>query len=329
MFRSMAKVMCFAALLACAPAAGLAQQQTTKEYPSKPIRLVVPVAAGGPMDFIGHALGPKIAPVIGQNLFIDNRVGGGGAIGTDMVAKSPPDGHTILLTSSGHTILPSVSKRLPYDAVKDFAPITLVARNVGLLLVVHPSVPARTVQEFIALAKAHPGKLNYGSAGVGTVMHFGIEAFNLVAGTHLTHVPYKGVAPSVVDLIAGRIDVSTLSAKSAAAHVQSGKLRALAIAAATRWSELPDVPTMEEAGLKNYTYSTWYGMWFPAGVPAEYVRRIRAEVVRALEDPAIRRAFAEQGFNPVGSTPQEFGKTIVEDIEFHRSLVAQMGVLPQ
>ena len=318
-----------AVLLACAPAASLAQQQAAKDYPSRPIRLVVPYAPGGPMDFIGHVLGQKIAPVLGQNLFIDNRTGGGGAIGTDAVAKSTPDGYTILLSSSSHTTLPSLLKNLPYDAVKDFMPITLLMRSVGYMLAVHPSVPARSVGEFVALAKAHPGKLNYGSGGVGNTMHFAAESFSLIAGTQMTHVPYKGVGQAIIDLLAGRIEVCFVSARSGLAHVRSGKLRALGITTLVRWSELPDVPTMDEAGFKGYTYSAWYGLWFPAGTPAEYGARIRAEAVKALDDAETKRKFVEEGLIPVASTPQEFGKAILDELEFNRRLVARMGLTPQ
>jgi len=318
-----------AVLLVCAPAASFGQQQAAKDYPSKPIRVVVPFAPGGAVDFIGHVLGQKIARTMGQNLFIDNRGGAGGAIGTELVAKAPADGYTILLTSSGHASLPSVLKSLPYDAVKDFMPITLAVRSVGFVLVVHPSVPARSVREFIALAKAHPGKLNYGSAGVGNVIHFATEAFNVMAGTQITHVPFKGVGPAVIELLAGRIDVMIIPGTAALAYIRSGKLRALGMTAPVRWSELPEVPTIDEAALKGYTYVVWYGMWFPAGTPAEYVTRVRAEVVKAFEEPETKRTFAEQGFVPVASTPQEFNKTIVEEIEFHRRLVARIGLTPQ
>ena len=284
------------------------------------------------MDIIGRLLGQKIAPVIGENLFIDNRGGAGGAIGTDVVAKSPPDGYTILLTSSSHAILPSIMKNLPYDPVKDFAPITLVARSVGSVLAVHPSVPARSVQEFIALAKAHPGKLNYSSGGVGSVSHFVNESFNLMAGTQITHVPYKGSGQAIIDLLAGHIDVCVITAAVVVAHIRSGKLRALGITAPVRWSELPKVPTMDEAGVKGYkgyTFVTWYGLWFPAGVPTEYVARIRAEVVKAVEDPLMKRTLAEQGLISVASTSPEFGQTIVDSIEFHRGLAVRIGLTPQ
>jgi tripartite-type tricarboxylate transporter receptor subunit TctC len=325
----MAGALLSAAFLTCAPTGSVAQQQAAKDYPSKPIRLVVPFVPGGSNDFIGQALGQKIAPAVGQNLFIDNRGGAGGAIGTAAVAKSAPDGYTILLTSSGHAILPSISKSLPYDAVKDFTPITLVAMSVGTVLVVHPSVPARSVKEFIALAKARPGTLNYGSGGIGHVMHFAAESFNARTGTALVHVPYRGVGQAIVDLVAGRTDVGFVSATISVAHIRAGKLRPLAITAAERWSGLADVPTMHEAGVKGYTYNIWYGMWFPAGTPAAYVTRIRGEVAKALDDSALRRVFHDRGLTPVVSTPQEFGKTVLEAIEFHKALVARIGLPPQ
>ena len=183
------------------PLFSFAQQQAAKDYPSRPIRLVVPYTPGGGVDFIGHVLGQRIAPVIGQNLFLDNRGGAGGVIGTDAVAKSPPDGYTILLTSSAHASLPVIYKSLPYDPVKDFTPISLVANSAGFVLVVHPSLPARSVKQLVALAKAQPGKLNYGSSGVGGTLHLATEAFNLMAGTQLAHVPYKGVGPATKGII--------------------------------------------------------------------------------------------------------------------------------
>ena len=329
MFRLRSGVFWCAVLIACAPAASFGQQQAAKDYPSKPFRLVVPYASGGGIDFVGNLLARKIVPAIGQNLFLDNRAGAGGAIGTDAVAKSKPDGYTILLQSSAHTSLPSTYKSLPYDPVKDFTPITLVANSAGFVLAVHPSVPARSVKELIALAKAQPGKLNYGSGGVGGTLHFAAEAFNVMAGTQIAHVPYKGGGAAIHDLLAGRIDLIISPGMVVLPYIRSGKMRALGITATVRWSELPEVPTIDEAALKGYKYVPWYGMWFPAGVPTEYVTRIRAEVVEALEDPETKRAFAEQGTIPVASTPQEFSKTLVEDTEFHRQLAARIGLKPQ
>ena len=326
MFSSRSAVYLCAGLIAYAPAAGFGQ--AAGDYPSRPIRMVVPFVPGG-IDAVGLVLGRKISPAIGQNMFIDNRAGAGGAIGTDIVAKSPPDGYTILLTSSGHASLPSVMKSLPYDPVKDFSPITLAARSVGFVLVVHPNVPAHSIKELIALAKAQPRKLTYGSTGVGAVVHLATESFNMLAGTQITHVPYKGTGGAIMDLMTGRIDMFIMVGTLALEHIRSGRLRALGITGQMRWNQLPDLPTIDEAGLKGYSYVVWYGMWFPAGTPTEYVTRIRSEVIKALDDPETKRAFADQGFVGVGSTPQEFRKTISDDIEFHRRLVNQIGLTPQ
>ena len=329
MFSLKSRVFWCAVLIASAPAASFGQQQAEKDYPSRAIRLVVPYAAGGGIDFVGNLLAKAIGPSIGQNLFIDNRAGAGGSIGTGVAAKAKPDGYTILLQSSAHGSLPSTYKSLPYDPVKDFTPITLVANSAGFVLVVHPSVPARSVKELIALAKAQPGKLNYGSGGVGGVLHFAAEAFNVLAGTKIAHVPYKGLGAAIPDLLAGRIDSLISAGMVALPYVRSGKMRALGMTAQERWSELPDVPTIDEAGLKGYSYVVWYGMWFPAGVPTEYVTRMHAEVVKAVQDPKTKRAFTEQGTIPVASMPQEFSKTILNEIEFHRKLAAQIGLKPQ
>jgi tripartite-type tricarboxylate transporter receptor subunit TctC len=299
------------------------------DYPNHPIRMVVPYVAGGPMDFIGRTLGQKMAPSLGQNFVIDNRAGAGGAIGTDLVAKAAPDGYTLLNTSSSHASLVVVSKSLPYSPTKDFAPVTLVTRSVGFVLAAHPSVPARNLQEFIADAKANPGKYNYGSAGVGNVMQFAAEFFNASAGTRITHVPYKGVAQAITDLVAGRIEVCFGSATALLPFIKAGKLKALAITGQTRWDQLPDVPTVDEAGVKGFVYTPWYGLWYPAGTPPEYVSRMRNEVVKALQDPDLKRNFSEQGFVPVGSTPAEFAKIITEEIEMNKRLAQKIDFTSQ
>ena len=306
-----------------------AQTQTAhKDYPNHPIRMVVPYVAGGPMDFIGRALNQKMAPSLGQNFVIDNRAGAGGAIGTGVVAKSAPDGYTMLNTSSSHASLPVVSPGLSYDPVKDFTPITLVANSVGFVVAVGPSVKANTLQEFIADAKARPEKLNYGSGGVGNVMQFAAEFFNTSAGTKINHVPDKGVGEAITDLMAGRIDVCIGSATALLPLVKSGKLRALAITGKTRWALMPDVPTVDEAGLKGFVYTPWYGLWYPAGTPTEYVTRMRQEVVKALDDPEVKRSFAEQGYVTVGSTPAEFAKVIADEIEVNKRLATKINFAP-
>ena len=316
-----------AVLLASWPVFAADQQPVQLDYPSKPIRVVVPYAAGGPMDFIARMVGRKIQNVM--TLVIDNRPGAGGALGTDLVAKAAPDGYTMLHTSSSHASLPVITKSLPYDPVKDFVPITLLVNSVGFLVVVHPSVPARTIKELIASAKAQPGKFTYGSGGVGNVMHFAPEIFNVMAGTQLTHIPYKGVGQAITDLLGGRIDLCFGPGTALLPHIKSGKLRALGITASTRWSELPDVPTVDEAGVKGYLFVPWYGFWFPAGTPNQYVNRMRGEMVKAMEDPEMKRAFAEQGFAPASSTPAEFAQTIVAEIESNRRLAAKIGLTPE
>ncbi|TAK85902.1 MAG: tripartite tricarboxylate transporter substrate binding protein [Betaproteobacteria bacterium] len=314
-----------AALLVAMPQYGKAQQ-VQKDYPNKPIRIVVPYAAGGPMDFTGRTIGQKISAVLGQNLIIDNRPGAGGAIGADYVAKSPPDGYTMLHTSSSHASIPAVSKSLPYDSIKDFAPITQVASNVGFIMAARSDLPAKSVQQLVADAKANPGKYTYGSGGVGNIMQFAAEYFNNAAGTQITHVPYKGVGQAITDLIGGRIDLVFASAPALLPHIQSGRIKALGLAGVNRWDKLPDVPTIDEAGLKGFKYMPWYGFWFPARTPKEYVTLMRNEVVKALQHPDVKLAFSEQGFVAVGSTPEEFAKLIAEEIQANTALARRLNI---
>jgi len=318
-------------LIACICALPLfaAAQTADKDYPKHPIKMVVPYVAGGPMDYIGRTLGNKIAATLGQNFVIDNRAGAGGAIGSGYVAKSAPDGYTILNTSSSHASLPVVSKSLPYDPISEFVPITLVANSAGFLMAVSTKVTATNVQEFIKDAKANPGKYNYGSAGVGNVMHFAAEFFSASADIKMTHVPYKGVGEAMNDLIAGRIDVCFGPATALAPMVKSGRIKVLAITGQSRWPVLPNVPTVDEAGLKGFFYTPWYGFWFPAGTPNEYVKRIRNEVAKALDDPEIKRSFSDQGFVTVGSTPEQFDKIIREEIDRNKILAAKINLAPQ
>lgn len=321
------KMLLLAAILASCPVFAATQQPVQTDYPTKPIRVVVPYAAGGPMDYIARMMGQKMQHMM--TLVVDNRPGAGGALGTDVAAKAAPNGYTMLHTSSSHASLPVITKSLPYDPVKDFAPITLLLNSVGFIFAAHPSVPAHTVQELVAGAKAQPGKYTYGSGGIGNVMQFAAEIFNAGAGTQITHVPYKGVGQAINDLLAGRIDTCFGPPTVLLPHIKAGKLKALGITASHRWSELPEVPTIDEAGVKGYVFVPWYGFWFPAGTPTQYVTRMRAEMAKALEDPEIRRAFGKQGFAPVGSTSEEFAKTIVAEIESNWRLAAKIGLTPQ
>ena len=316
----------FAAALAW-PLIAMAQQPVPQDYPSKPIRVVVGAVAGGPFDFITRTLGRSLQNSMA--FVLDNRGGAGGAVAADLVSKAPADGYTMLVTSSSHASLPVITKSLPYDSVKDLAPITQIASSVGFLFVVNPGNPARNVQQFIAGAKAQPGKWSFGSAGVGNVMHFAAEMFNSMAATRTTHIPYTGVAQVLPDLVAGRIDFTFGPPTTILPFVKTEKLRALGITALTRWVELPDLPTISEQGVKGYVYLPWYGYWFPAGTPPQIVARMRNEMAKALDDPEVKKAFAEQGFVPVGSTPEEFTKTIINDIETNRALAARIGLKPE
>jgi len=303
---------------------GHAQSVAARDYPNRPIKMVIPYAAGGPMDFIGRTLGPRLTQSMGQPVVIDNRAGAGGAIGTDVVAKSAADGYTLLNTSSSHASLPVVSASLPYDPVKDFAPITLVANSVGFVMAARPDLPVKNLKELLADAKAHPGQYTFGSGGVGNVMHFAAEFLASSADVKLTHVPFKGVSQSLNDLVAGRIDFVIGAPTAVLPLIKAGKLKAIAITARKRWSELPDVPTIDEAGVKGFVYTPWYGFWFPAGVPAEHVSRMRNEVAKLLDEPDIKKAFAEQGFATVGSTPAEFSKIVAEEIAMNKKLAQRV-----
>ena len=301
-----------------------AQTSTARDYHNHPIKMVIPYAAGGPMDFIGRTLAPRLTQSLGQPLVIDNRAGAGGSIGTDAVAKSAPDGYTLLNTSSSHASLPVVSPNLPYDPIKDFTPITLVANSVGFVVAARPDLPVKNLKELLADAKANPGKYTFGSGGVGNVMHFAAEFLCISADVKMTHVPFKGVSQSLNDLVAGRIDFVIGAPTAVLPLVKAGKLKALAITSRKRWSELPDVPTIDEAAIKGFVYTPWYGFWFPAGVPLEHVTRIRNEVSKLLEDPDIKRAFAEQGFATVGSTPAEFSKVVADEIVMNKKLATRV-----
>ena len=297
-----------------------AQTTTAKDFPNRSIRVVVPYVAGGPMDFIGRYLGQRLQTSMGQSFILDNRPGAGGAIGTDLVAKSPADGYTILNTSSSHSSLPVVNPSLPYDPIKDFQPITQIASSVGFIVAVRNDLPAKNFAEFIADGKANPGKYNYGSGGFGNVMQFAAEFLNSSAGKKTQHVPFKGVGQAITELISGRIDYVLGPANTVLPFIKSGKIRALAITSKKRWSELPDVPTADEAGLKDFQYNPFYGYWYPAGVPKDIVNKTRNEIVKVLEMPETKKAFFDQGFEVVGSTPEEFAKVVVLEIELNKRL---------
>ncbi len=303
-------------------------QKAAADYPSKPIRFVVPFVPGGPMDVIGRLVGQKLQMAWGQNIIIDNRAGAGGIIGTEIAAKSAPDGYTLLHTSSAHTLLPAFNK-LPYDPVRDFVAVSTATRIVGYVLAVHPSIPVSSTRELIALAQKNPGRLNYGNSGYGGVLHVGTELFNAAAGIKMTTVQYKGIGQLVTDLAGGHIDLAFLSSSSAVGMAKSGKIKALAFSGAKRWKQMPEVPTVMEGGVKDYEYYAWFGFWYPAGIAGEYVNKFHGELTKAVAAPDVLARFDELGFESQILTPAEFTKLVQSDIDKTRKLALQLGVKPQ
>jgi tripartite-type tricarboxylate transporter receptor subunit TctC len=284
-------------------------------YPSKPVRIINPFAAGGGLDVLLRPLAQKLSEGLKQPVVTDNKAGANGMIGSELVAKAAPDGYTLLAGTTGALSLNSiVYPKLSYDPLKDFAPISSFAES-GFLLSIHPSVPAQNVQELIALAKARPGELTYASFGVASSSHLLAELFSMVAGIKMVHVPYKGSAPAVVDLLAGQVMLMFDSMQSQMPQVRAKRLRALGLAAVKRSAAAPDIPTLAEAGLPGVEGGSWYGLLAPAGTPREIVERLHAEVRKALAYPELRERFESAGADPVGNTPEEFAAQIRADIE--------------
>jgi tripartite-type tricarboxylate transporter receptor subunit TctC len=321
---------CAAGTLALFAGASFAQTPAAKDYPAKVIRVVVPYGAGAGPDVVARTIGEKMAASLGQNVLIDNRGGGGGAIGTAYVAKAPADGYTLLLNLGGaYAAYPFFFRNLAYDPQRDLAPVTLMARNVGYVLVINPSLPARSVKELVALGKAHPRKLNYADAGLGSVSQMAAELFAYQGGIALTAVHYTGVPAMLTDIISGQVEIGFPAAPSVLPFLGTGRLRVLGITADSRWKKMPDVPTLSEAGLKGYKYDGWYGLWFPAGTPATYVNRIQSEVAKALTDPLVKQRLEDQGLYGVGSTPHEMASVLEQEFELNKKLTATMNITPQ
>jgi tripartite-type tricarboxylate transporter receptor subunit TctC len=299
-----------AALLLSFGAVATAFTATTADYPQKPIRLIVPFAAGGGNDAVARTIAQRLSAGLGQQVVVDNRAGAGGIVGAELAAKSAPDGYTLFLGGVGsHAINPGVHRNLPYDPVRDFAPISLIA-SAPLILVVQPSLPTNSVEEFVALAKAKPETINYASNGNGSSSHLAAVMFEAMTGTRMTHVPYKGLAPALVDLLAGQVQAMFSSVVAILPHVQAGKLRALAVTGEKRLALIPDVPTIAESGVAGYQAGSWYGILAPAGTPPEIIRTLNGEIVKAIRQPDVKRAFALEGAEAIGSSPQEFAAHI-------------------
>ncbi len=297
-----------AALLLAAPLAGHSQA-----FPSKPVRLVVPFPAGGAMDSIARILTQPLSRAFGQNVIVDNRPGGGTVIATEMVARSPADGHTVLFMANSYTINPAVRSKLPYDALKDFAGVSRLA-TVPVIFSVHPSVPARTFKELIALARARPGELTYATPGPGTNQHLIGEMLKSMARIDITHVPYQGGAPATMAVIGGHASVLIINVTESAPHIQAGKLRALAVTSLERFGAFKDVPTVAESGFPGYEAITWFGAVAPAATPRGAINRLSADIMRALQLPEVRDGLSKLGLSAAGQSPAEFDAFIRSEL---------------
>ena len=303
-----------ATILVCAQAA---HAQT---YPNRSIRLVVPWAAGGPPDAVGRVLGQRVGDVWRQQIVIDNRPGANSIIGTEMVARAAPDGYTYLLTTGSHTTNAALHPKLPYDTLKDFTALTLVGESAGMVIGVHPSLPVKSVKELVALAKARPGQLTFGSAGNGNTLHLAGELFKAATGVNITHVPYKSATPALNDLLGGHIDMMFASPISLAGPIKAGRLRGLAQMGVRRSHLLPDLITLNELGIREAEIGGWYGLYAPSKTPREITDRMLAEVLKALKEPEVREKIGNLGAEPVGMPSDEFARFILADIEKYTQL---------
>ena len=296
-----------------------------RDYPSKPIRIIVVLAPGGATDIIARGLAQKLSEGLGQSVIIDNRSGAGGNIGAELAAKAAPDGYTALIVSSTYTINPSLYRQLPFDPNRDLQAVTLIASSPFLLLV-HPSVPARNVKELIAVAKTKPKELNYGSGGVGNSGHLAAELFSSLAGVELTHVPYKGAGPALIEAVAGHVQVIFSSIVSGMPFAKSARLRALAITTGKRSAAMPDLPTVAESGVPGYDFSSWYGLLVPAGTPTPVIGKLNAETIKALRQPDLRERLSNEGCEPVGNTPAQFAAHIQSEMARRARIVKASGM---
>ena len=312
-------------VLAMAVTMLLPQLTAAQAYPDKPIRVIVPVPAGGTPDVVARMVAPGLSGLLGQQLVIDNRGGAGSLIGTELAARALPDGYTLFFSSPGSlTILPHLHKRLAFDPLRDFAPVSLVCIGPFLLLA-HPAVPVRTVKDLIALARAEPGKLNYASAGNATPNHLAMELFKSMAGVNLTHVPYKGAPQAVTDLIGGSVELMFNSIPPALPHIRSGRLRLLAVAGVRRSPQLPDTPTVSEAGVPGFEATTWFGLLAPAKTPKQIIARLHELVVKVVRAPEMKSQFEILGYEAIGGSPAEFAAFIRVESEKYAKVVKLSG----
>ena len=298
-------------------------------YPERPIRLIVPVAPGGAVDVVGRIVAQKLGVQLGQNVVVDNRPGANYIIGTEVVARAPADGYTLLTTAGGHTINPVVYKKLPYDTFADFTPVSHICNSSGLVIVVHPSVPINTLQQLIDFAKTHPGKMIYVSAGWGNSTHIAGEQFQAMAGVKLTHVPYRSAGPAISDLIGGQVPLMFGPSPVVVPLVQAGRLRPLAFTGLKRSPQLPNVPTADESGLRGYKSTGWYGLYGPRAMPRPIVDKLNAAVNQMLQAADVRERFNSLNLEPVGGTPEAFAKFLKEDYARYVAVARAAKIEPQ
>ena len=295
-------------------AVGFPFAASAQNYPDRPVRLIVPFAAGGANDIVARLIQPSLERSLGQPIIVENRTGASGIIGTDLVAKSPPDGHTLGVALATHSVNPAVNPKMPYDTEKDLTPVILIGKN-PLMFVVNANIPAKTVAEFAALAKANPEKFNYATPGAASQAHLVMSQWSNLAGIKIQHVPYRGGAPAILSTVQGDTQISVMSSLVSAPHIEAGKLRAIAIGSTQRDPQFPNVPTMVEAGFPDIEAVTWVGMFAPAGTPRPIVERLNTEINRIIKEPDIRAKLTQQGIAPVGGTPEEFGAYISAEIK--------------
>ncbi len=311
-------------LLATAAAMPVAAQT----YPAKPLRMILPFPPGGPTDILGRVVGQKLSEVLGQPVVVDNRPGAGGNLGTEYASKQPPDGYTLALVSPALAISPSLYKKLGYHPLTDFAPVSLVAQIPNVLLI-HPSVPAKTLKEFVQLARRSPGKLNFGSGGLGTGQHLAGEMLNVLAGIKMVHVPYKGSNQAMLGMIGGEIDMIVIGTPPAVPQVQAGRVRALAVLAAERAPALPDTPTAKEAGFADFKVLSWYGIVMPAGTPRDIVMKLNGEIARIMKSPDGRERITGAGFEPLSTAPEQFAEFLQAEMARYARVIKAAGIQPE
>ena len=297
---------------------------SAQSFPTKPLKIIVPFPTGGTVDFFARVISTKLSEALGQSVLVENRAGAGGNIAAEAVAKAAPDGYTLLMGSEIIAINTSLYSKIGYDPVKDLAPITLVG-TVPNILIVHPGLPVNSVNDLIALAKKTPGKISFASTGQGTSTHLSSELFKLMANIDMLHIPYKGGPPAIADLISGQVNMMFINMPTGITHVRSGKAKIIAVSSIKRVSQLPDVPTVDQAGVKGFETSAWSGLYAPAGTPADIINRLNAEVVKILKQPSVREQLMAQGAEPVGDTPEEFSRFTLAEISKWAKIIKISG----